>query len=267
VSEATAAPPAGPPELSVVIPFYDEAAAVGSLLDELYAVLDGLGRTWEIVAVDDGSRDATPAILAEHASGQPALRVLRSPCNRGQAAALWAGLQAARGELIATLDGDGQNDPADLPRLLAALGDAAMVVGIRRHRRDSALRRAMSRLANAVRGRLLGDRLHDAGCALKVFRREVIATLVPIRTLYSFLPALAVAGGLEVRELEVRHRPRRGGVSSYGLGVFLWRPLVDMLGVLWLRWRRFPPPDHVEIPFAPGAAAPADPAPGPADGR
>ncbi|HVS12961.1 MAG TPA: glycosyltransferase family 2 protein [Thermoanaerobaculia bacterium] len=249
----------GGPELSVVIPFYDEEAAVGALLDELYAVLAALDRSWEIVAVDDGSSDATPEILAAHARRRQELRVLRAPANRGQAAALWAGLRAARAEVIVTLDGDGQNDPADIPRLLDALGDAAMVVGIRRDRRDSALRRVLSRLANAVRGRLLGDRLHDGGCALKVLRREVIATLVPIRTLYSFLPALATAAGFEVRELEVRHRPRRGGASSYGLRVFLWRPLVDMLGVLWLRRRRFPPPDHAEVDPRPPASAPASP--------
>jgi dolichol-phosphate mannosyltransferase len=245
------------PELSVVVPFFDEEEAVAGLLDELEHVLAGLGRSWEIVAVDDGSRDRTGEILLERARSEPRLRVLRAPENRGQAAALWSGLQAARGELIATLDGDGQNDPADIPRLVhaleepaleaPALGGFAMVVGIRRGRHDAWRRRVMSRLANAVRGRLLGDRLHDGGCALKVLRREVLASLVPIRTLYSFVPALAVAAGLRVHEIEVGHRPRRGGRSSYGLRAFLWRPALDLLGVLWFRARRFPPPDHREI--------------------
>lgn len=234
-------------ELSAVVPFFDEEEAAAGVLDELVAALDATGRCWEIVAVDDGSRDRTAEILLERRGREPRLRVLRSPVNRGQGAALWAGLHCARGELIVTLDGDGQNDPADLPRLIGALGDAAMVVGVRRARTDSWLRRSMSRIANAVRGRVLGDRLHDGGCALKVLRREVVASLLPIRTLYSFLPALAVAAGYDVREIDVAHRPRRGGRSSYGLRVFLWRPLLDMLGVLWFRSRRFPRPDHEEV--------------------
>jgi dolichol-phosphate mannosyltransferase len=248
-----------PIDLSVVVPFFDEEEAVSGLLDELVAVLDATGRRWEIVAVDDGSRDRTGEILLERRRREPRLRVLRSPGNRGQGAALWSGLRRARGGLIVTLDGDGQNDPADIPRMIAALndaslGDAAMVVGIRRRRSDPWLRRAMSRFANAVRGRVLGDRLHDGGCALKVMRREVVDALLPMRTLYSFVPALAVAAGHRVRELDVDHRARRGGRSSYGLAVFLWRPLIDLLGVLWFRARRFPPPDHAEVGGSDGDA-------------
>ncbi len=139
------------------------------------------------------------------------------------------------------MDGDGQNDPADIGRMLLLLetGRADMVAGVRAQRKDGWVRRRMSRLANTVRQRLLQDGVRDSGCALKVFRREVRAAFIPIRTLYSFMPALAVAAGFEVVELEVNHRAREKGVSKYGLGVMLWRPLVDMLGVWWFIRRRF----------------------------
>jgi hypothetical protein len=140
--------------------------------------------------------------------------------------------------LIATLDGDGQNVPADLPDLRAQLENCDLVVGWRAQRNDTALRRAMSRVANAVRGRFLGDRLHDSGCALKVMRREVVGSLLPIKSLYSFIPAMAVAAGFRVRELPVRHRERRHGRSSYGLGVMWWRPCMDMLALKWVLTRR-----------------------------
>jgi len=232
----------GTPELSVVIPFFNEEAAVGELLAELRQVLERIGSRWEVLAIDDASTDATPRILAALARQDERIRVLRWEDNQGQAAALYRGLRAARAPLVATLDGDGQNDPADLPALLGALGSLDMIVGVRAARHDSRLRLWMSRLANRVRGRVLGDRLRDSGCALKVFRREVVEALLPIRTLYSFMPAMALAAGFRIGEQEVNHRPRRGGVSSYGLRQFLWRPLVDMAGMWWFSRRRFPPP-------------------------
>ena len=135
------------------------------------------------------------------------------------------------------MDGDGQNAPADIPVLLQHLEQADLVCGIRAERNDSTLRRWMSRLANRVRGRLLGDGMLDSGCALKVMRREVVSALVPIRTLYSFIPALAVAAGFRVAEVPVHHRSRNGGRSNYGLRAFVLMPLVDMLGLLWFRRR------------------------------
>jgi hypothetical protein len=137
------------------------------------------------------------------------------------------------------MDGDGQNDPADIPALVALLDAADMVVGIRTGRRDSFLRRAMSKFANAIRGRMLDDRMQDSGCALKVFRREVVSVLLPLKTLYSFMPALAKAGGFRLAELPVHHRPRQGGTSSYGFVAFLWKPAVDLVGVWWFRKRSF----------------------------
>jgi dolichol-phosphate mannosyltransferase len=144
------------------------------------------------------------------------------------------------------MDGDGQNCPADVPGLLAGRGNADMIVGIRQNRQDSWLRRKISRLANAVRSRILGDGMRDGGCALKVFRREVVSSFIPIRTLYSFMPAMAVAAGFRVVEAPVTHRARGGGKSNYGLQVFLWRPVLDLLGVWWFSRRRFR-----EFSFAP----------------
>lgn len=238
-----------PPGLSVVIPFYNEEQCAAFVLGEVREVLRGLGFAYEIIAVDDGSTDGTAEALATAADHDPRLRILTLRPNQGQAAALYWGLRQARGSIVVTMDGDGQNDPSEIPALLTVLSAADMVVGIRANRRDSWLRRRMSRLANAVRGRLLRDHVRDSGCALKAFRREVVESFIPIRTLYSFMPALAVAGGFRVTQKEVRHRPRRGGASSYGLWKFLWRPLLDLCGVWWFTRRRFslPPGEPAQL--------------------
>ncbi len=227
------------PNYSVVVPFFNESGNASALVAEIEATMEALGASWELLMVDDGSRDGTGELLAAAARRRPELRHLRLPQNRGQAAALDAGLRRARGKVLITMDGDGQNDPADIPALLELLGSADMVVGIRAGRRDSWLRRAMSRLANSIRGRLLDDRMQDSGCALKAFRAEVVDTLLPLKTLYSFMPALARAGGFRLAEHPVRHRPRLAGRSSYGFVTFLWRPALDLLGVWWLRQRTF----------------------------
>lgn len=227
------------PAYSVVVPFYNEADNAPALIAEIEAAMDALGEPWELVMVDDGSRDATGELLAAAAARRPELRYLSLPRNRGQAAALDAGLRRARGAVLITMDGDGQNDPADIPALLALLDPADMVVGIRAGRRDSWLRRAMSRLANSIRGRMLDDRMRDSGCALKAFRAEVAGSFLPLKTLYSFMPALARAGGFRLAEHPVRHRPRVAGQSSYGFVAFLWRPALDLLGVWWFRKRSF----------------------------
>jgi glycosyltransferase involved in cell wall biosynthesis len=242
-----------------VIPFHDEEASARFVIEELRAELDRLGRTFEIVAVDDGSTDRTREILDASAREDARVRVLHASHNQGQAAALFWGLREARAPIVVTMDGDGQNDPAGIPLLLVALDGADMVVGIRANRQDSWSRRAMSRLANAVRGRLLGDRLRDSGCALKVMRREVAESFLPIRTLYSFMPAFAVAAGFRLAEREVPHRARRGGASSYGLRQFLWRPLLDLWGVWWFRRRRFVLPAEARpAPSAGSSSGPSD---------
>jgi len=224
---------AAAPLLSVVVPVHNEAGNVAVLLDEIETALGGRV-DYEVVFVDDASSDDTALLLVERAQHQPRLRVLRHLRNSGQSTAIVTGVRAARGRLIATLDGDGQNDPADIPALLSAGRDCDMVVGIRATRRDSWLRRMMSRIANEVRGRMLGDNLQDSGCALKVFRAEVLLSFFPIRSLYSFMPAMAVAAGHRIKEQPVNHRDRRTGVSKYGFGTFAWRPLVDMLALWWL---------------------------------
>lgn len=226
---------------SLVIPFYNEAESIQSVLTEACLAMEALGRSYEIIAVDDGSKDATRLHAQALTERWPNLRVLAFDKNRGQAAALLDGLKAARGRFLITMDGDGQNDPADISRLLHLLdtSDAGMVAGVRARRKDGWLRKRMSRIANAVRQKILHDGVRDSGCALKAFRREVREAFIPIRTLYSFMPALAVAAGFRVVELEVNHRARETGVSKYGLGVMLWRPLMDMLGVWWFTRRRF----------------------------
>jgi len=224
---------------SVVVPLHDEADNVAPLVAELRSVLATLDGPYEVLLVDDGSRDDTLTIAQRAALDWPQCRVVWFRRNHGQAAALLVGLHRARGSVVVTLDGDGQNVPADIPAMLAALEGADLVVGVRQARDDSRLRLVMSRLANAIRSRFLRDGVTDAGCGLKVMRREVVDAFIPIRTLYSFMPALAVAAGHRVVECPVQHRARRAGTAHYGLRTFAWRPLLDMLGVWWFTRRRF----------------------------
>ena len=227
-----------PPEISVVVPVRDEEDNIDTLLAEIAAAL--AGRSFEVVYVDDGSADGTPARLAAARARMPGLRVLRHRRSAGQSAALVTGIRAARGTWIATLDGDGQNDPADIPSLLAraAQDDApALVAGWRATRRDTRLKRVSSRLANAVRASLLGDRTPDTGCGLKVFRRETFLRLPPFDHMHRFLPALVQRDGGAVVNVPVNHRPRAAGRSKYGVMNRLWVGIVDLLGVMWLQRR------------------------------
>ena len=227
--------PAEPaPVLTVVIPFFNEAANVAPLLTELRATLEALGLAAEVIAVNDGSVDPTGATLDAVARTWPGLRVEHFGGNRGQAAALRHGFGRARGTWVAMLDGDGQNPPTELARLWELRHTADMIAGARIGRRDPALRRVMSRLANAVRRVALRDGVSDTGCSLKLFRREVATSFIPVRTMYSFLPAFALAAGYSVREISVTHRPRHAGVSKYGLGVMAILPLLDLLALAWL---------------------------------
>src|SRR4051812_13275887 len=232
--------PPSPPAYSVVIPFYNEQGAIAALLAELREAMEKLGLNFEVILVDDGSTDETRAKLSTIAAGWPAARCLPLGRNQGQAGALLRGFAEARAPWIITLDGDGQNSPMDIPELIAVAGNGYdMVVGIRVTRRDTWSRRAMSGLANRVRGKLLRDHLTDSGCALKVFRREIVASFYPIRSLYSFMPAFAVAAGWRITEIPVQHRERETGLSKYGFGTFAWRPLLDLMMLWWLlRHRR-----------------------------
>jgi glycosyltransferase involved in cell wall biosynthesis len=224
--------------LSVVVPVKDEAGNVAPLVREIAAAL--AGQEHEILFVDDGSTDGTTAALTALKSEIPQLRVLRHGRNLGQSRGIRTGVQAARGDIIVTLDGDGQNDPADIPKLLAELcaqPDVAMVSGIRVKRQDSASRRLASRLGNRFRSALLGDGATDTGCGLKAFRRDVFLNLPYFDHLHRFLIALVQREGWKVSYVPVNHRPRLTGTSKYTNFGRLLVSAQDLLGVRWLQRR------------------------------
>jgi len=232
--------------LSIVVPVRNEADNILPLLAEIHAALEG-GGDFEVVYVDDGSRDATRERLADAMRRFPRLRVLAHRESCGQSAALMTGMRAARGEWIATLDGDGQNDPADIPKLLAARDAEArrgshpsnlqLVAGYRKTRRDTWLKRLSSRIANGVRSRLLGDATPDTGCGLKLIARQTCLELPYFDHMHRFLPALVQRNGGATISVAVNHRPRTRGASNYGLFDRLWVGIVDLAGVMWLRRR------------------------------
>src|SRR5216684_4352236 len=253
-------------DLSVVIPVKNEAGNIAPLVAEIVAALDGLV-AYEIVYVDDGSDDATEAEIRRLQTGIPQLRLVRHARSCGQSAAIRSGVKAARGCWIATLDGDGQNDPADIPALWQiARGNPTepplMIAGHRVHRQDSWSKRQASRLANAVRRRLLHDDTPDAGCGLKLFPRALFLDLPYFDHMHRFLPALVLREGGRVHSARVNHRPRRSGVSKYGVFDRLWIGIVDLFGVMWLKRRAGRPHlrDEPE-PDADPAASPALPSP------
>lgn len=224
--------------LSVVIPAYNEEPNVEPCYRELVAVLEGLGGPFEVIVVDDGSRDGTFAVLSRLAAGDRRLRVLRFARNAGQTAALAAGFRAARGEIVVTLDADLQNDPRDIPGLLQALAGHDAVCGWRVDRHDPWAKRLGSRVGNAARRAVTRDGVHDTGCMLKAFRREALARLPLYRGMHRFLPALLRMEGFRVVEMPVRHRPRRAGQSKYGNWSRLWAGLADLWAVRWMARRR-----------------------------
>ncbi len=241
--------PEAPPVYSVVVPVRNEADNIAPLIAEIRAAMTAAEGPYEIVYVDDGSDDATADALLAEARDCPELRVVRHARPAGQSAAIITGVAEALADTIITLDGDGQNDPADIPKLLAAFeGDAGrgplLVTGQRVARRDTWLKRVSSRVANAVRGSLLGDGTPDTGCGLKVFPRAAFLALPGFDHMHRFLPALMQRGGGRVVSVPVNHRPRLGGVTKYGLFDRLGVGIVDLLGVMWLK-RRAPRPEIV----------------------
>lgn len=231
------------PELSVVVPVCNEAENVGPLAREIAVAL--AGHSFEILFVDDGSTDATAAAVLAARAAIPEVRLLRHSFRSGQSAAVTTGVRHARAEWIGTLDGDGQNDPADLPRLMAAHlapenAGVVLVQGHRTTRRDTGFRRLQSRVANAVRSRLLGDGTPDTGCGIKVMQRAAYLELPNFDHMHRFLPALFQRAGARVVSVPVNHRPRARGTSKYGMFDRLWVGIVDIFGVMWLR-RRYKP--------------------------
>lgn len=231
---------ADPVVFSAVVPLRDEAANLRSLHAEIVAALEPVGIPWEVLYVDDGSVDEGPGLLRELAREDPRARIVTLARGYGQSTALVAGAEAARGEWIGTLDADGQNDPRDLVAFLAEAraGGADVVTGYRTERADRWVRRASSRIANAVRNRLSGDRILDVGCSVRVFPRRAMLEAVRFEGMHRFLPTLFRIAGYRVVERPVRHRPRRAGRSKYGIHNRLWRGLADLYVVRRLVRRR-----------------------------
>jgi len=219
--------------VSVIVPLFNEEENMSILQSELRAALAGVDH--EIIFVDDGSIDRT----AERVEKAPNVRVIRFAKNGGQSAAIYAGLQAANGAVAVLIDGDLQNDPVDIPRLLAEISRGAdLVCGYRARRKDTLVKRLTSWIANAVRSRYTKDGVRDTGCTLKAMRRECVSALVPFKGMHRFIPALIKAAGYRLVEIPVAHRPRRFGQSKYGLGNRALRATIDMFGVRWLLSRR-----------------------------
>jgi len=217
------------PGVSVVVPLFNEEESISLLQTELSAALKNFD--YEIVFVDDGSADCT----ADRIERKMNVRVIRFEKNAGQSAAIYAGVMAARGATLVLIDGDLQNDPADIPRLLAEIARGAdLVCGYRAQRRDTRVKRLTSRIANAVRSRFTKDGVRDTGCTLKAMRHECVSALVPFKGMHRFIPALVKGAGFGLVEIPVNHRLRRFGRSKYGLGNRALRATIDMFGVRWL---------------------------------
>jgi len=228
----------GTVELSVVVPIHDERDNLEPLVSELNEVLVPAEGGVEIVLVDDGSTDGSTELIAGLARRHPHVRGIHLRERRGQTAAFDAGFRGARGRCIVTMDGDRQNDPRDVARLVAALDRHDVAVGYREERRDPWSRRVAARIANAVRNRVTGDDIIDTGCSLKAFRRECLGRLKLYRGLHRFLPTLLRMEGCRVTQLPVRHRPRPAGRSKYGIFDRLFTSIADLLAVRWMQRRR-----------------------------
>ena len=254
-------------DLSIVIPVKDEAGNVAPLVDEIGAALNPSGVDYEIVYVDDGSGDATAKEIARLQASERRLRLVRHAKSCGQSAAIRSGVKAARAAWIATLDGDGQNDPADIPALWqiarAAPADPPLLIaGHRARRQDNWTKRRASKIANAVRRTMLRDDTPDTGCGLKLFPRALFLDLPFFDHMHRFLPALVLREGGIVRSLPVNHRPRQRGTSKYGVLDRLAVGIADLFGVMWLRRRQSRPAmieERPELETGRPKKAPADP--------
>jgi len=238
------------PAVSIVIPVKNEAGNIAPLVAEIEAALAADGR-FEIVYVDDGSIDATPEQLRALMASRPWLRAIRHAASCGQSAAIRTGVIQARASVVVTLDGDGQNDPAFIPALIASLEAGApgvgLIAGQRVGRKATSFKKLQSRIANAVRGAILRDGTRDSGCGLKAFRRDVFLALPYFDGLHRFLPALIRREGYEIGYVDVVDRLRRQGVSNYGMWDRLWIGILDLAGVWWLIRRKKRVPQAAEV--------------------
>jgi dolichol-phosphate mannosyltransferase len=227
------------PEISVVAPLWNEELNVQPLAEQVFAAFRHEPRPIELLLVDDASTDSTWDRILDAQRADARVRAIRHTRNSGQSAALWTGFSVSRGGIIATLDGDLQNDPADLPRLLAALASSDLVCGVRIKRMDNAMRRISSKVARQARKLVLGVDFRDSGCNLRVFKRSLLQTLFPFDGLHRFMPIVAQGGGAAVIEMEVSHRLRVAGISKYGVWNRLGRGICDLAMIAWYRKRQF----------------------------
>ena len=226
------------PELSVVIPVYNEEENLPILVPQVSGAMDRIGRSYEILLIDDGSSDGSFAKMVELKQQHPQLRCIRFRRNAGQTAAMWAGFQNARGDVVITLDADLQNDPNDIPKLLAKMPEFDTVVGWRAGRKDSSWRLVQSRIANWIRNRLSGETITDTGCSLKACKRECLRNLkLSYKGMHRFLPTLVRMEGYSVTEVPVSHRPREHGESKYGMWNRAIPAFKDLLAVRWMKKR------------------------------
>ncbi len=226
------------PDLSIVLPVFNEAESLPILWEELVPVVKTLGLAVELIFVDDGSTDGGADFVRVIMATDPRVRLIRFAANSGLSAAFAAGLRAARGTVVVTMDSDLQSDPAEIPGLLAHLDRWDAACGWRRARRDPWLKRVSSRIANGVRAAVLGDRIRDSACSLRAMHRRCIGSLDPFQGFHRFIPGLLRQAGYRVIEVPVHHRPRRFGTSHYGVRNRAWRGVVDLLGVRWMQSRR-----------------------------
>ena len=230
-----------PAGIAIIVPMFNESANVAPLVDEIVRLFAAEPRPWELVLVDDHSDDDTWAQILAAQSRDPRVRGLRHTRNRGQSAAVWTGISGSDAPLLCTLDGDLQNDPAELPKMLSMLGEVDFVCGHRVARQDSFVRRISSLVARLVRKAALRFDFADTGCALRAFKRSSLAGVFPFNGLHRFLPILVAGNGSRCREVPVNHRPRVAGVSKYGVWNRAFRGLHDLVGVAWYQRRRIDP--------------------------
>lgn len=234
-------------EISVIVPAFEESANIAPMAREVAAAMQSVTPDWELVFVDDASRDGTWQRIAEARRAEPRVRGLRHTRNAGQSAAVWTGINATTAPILCTLDGDLQNDPADLPKMIAELKNVDFVSGMRLSRQDTWVRKISSRIARRARSAALGVDFRDTGCAIRAFKRETLAGVFPFNGLHRFLPVLVHGGGFKTLEMPVNHRPRVAGVSKYGVWNRLGRGIYDLIAISWYQKRRYRAPGFAEL--------------------